>query len=348
MDSRVETLDSTSDARQAAHLSDLINSSWITRAIQSAIELGVFDALREKSTTADALAEQLACPVPPLQRLLVALVTLQLCQTAAEGFRLTRMGELLASDTPGSLRDWARFWCEDLEPLWSDLGRAIRTGRSVRDIRGAGRGFGRLDGNAEKAGLFNAAMASNSHWVAQAFARSAELETVRHLVDVGGGRGALVAAVLHAHTAAAGVVFDLPHAHDGARAFLEKEGLSQRAKFIAGDFFAEVPPGGDAYVLKSVLHDWGDEECKLILARCRAAMASTGRLFVIERLLAEDSPDDLSDRAWARSDLNMMVALGTRERHGQEYRSLLQTQGFDIASLRPLAMGLTAILAVPS
>ena len=347
MDTRVEASSPESDARQAARLSDLINSSWITRAIQSAIELGVFDALDGRSATADALAEQLACPVPPLQRLLVALVTLELCQRAGAGFRLTRMGELLASDTPGSLRDWARFWCEDMEPLWSDLGQAIREGRSVRDIRGAGRGFGRLDGNAGKASLFNAAMASNSHWVAQAFAKSAELETVRHLVDVGGGRGALVAAVLHAHPAADGVVFDLPHARDGASAFLEKEGLSDRARFVAGDFFAEIPAGGDAYVLKSVLHDWNDEECKLIIARCRAAMASTGRLFVVERLLAEDGPDSLSDRAWARSDLNMMVALGTRERHGLEYRALLQTQGFEISSLRPLAMGLTAILAVP-
>jgi hypothetical protein len=82
------------------------------------------------------------------------------------------------------------------------------------------------------------------------------LETVRHLVDVGGGRGALVAAVLHAHPATEGVVFDLPHARDGASAFLDKEGLSDRARFVAGDFFAEVPAGGDAYVLKSVLHDW--------------------------------------------------------------------------------------------
>ena len=231
--------------------------------------------------------------------------------------------------------------------MWSDLGQAIRTGRSVRDIRGAGPGFGRLDGNEAKASLFNAAMASNSHCVAQAFAKCGELKTVKHLVDVGGGRGALVAAVLHAHPATEGVVFDLPHARDGAGAFLDKEGLGDRAKFVAGDFFAEIPAGGDAYVLKSVLHDWRDAECKLILARCRAATASIGRLFVIERLFAEDDPDGLSDRAWARSDLNMMVALGTRERHGLEYRSVLQSQGFEISSLRPLAMGLTAILAVP-
>jgi hypothetical protein len=170
MDTRVEASSPESDARQAARLSDLINSSWITRAIQSAIELGVFDALNGRSATADALAEQLACPVPPLQRLLVALVTLELCRRAGDGFRLTRWASCwrpirrahCGTGRGSGVRTWNRCGAISV--------RRSAKGRSVRDIRGAGRGFGRLDGNAGKASLFNAAMASNSHWVAQAFA----------------------------------------------------------------------------------------------------------------------------------------------------------------------------------
>ena len=279
-----------------------------------------------------ALAEQLQCRVDTLERLLVALEIIDLCERREAGVALTSMGRLLVDETPGSLLPWARLWCGDLEDLWRGLAQSVREGRSVREIRGIAAGF-------------NRAMASNSYWVARAFAACELLSDVRCLIDVGGGQGALLAAALEAHPGLRGILFDLPHAANAASDFLSQRGLADRAQFVAGSFFESVPRGGDAYVLKSVLHDWGDPECLAILQQCRTVMGPADRLFIIERLLQAPTLAGYDSRAWARSDLNMLVTHATRERREGEYGNLLRCAGFELTRTLPLAMGLTAIAA---
>lgn len=332
----------------AERLAELITSSWISNAIHAGIELGVFDALSEQPDSVENLGRRLGCVRVTLHQLLNACESLQLCEQDDQGrFEVTTMGRMLASKTPGSQQAWAILWSRDLAALWTELSESVRHGSSVRSLRGVPAGFERLVDDPVRADAFNRAMTANTWWVAMAFAQSQILDGCRHVVDVGGGHGVLVTALLRQHRAMRGTVYDLAHAAVGAHAALAAAGLSDRAEFVAGDFFGSVPRGGDAYVLKSVLHDWPDADCMRILASCRTAMSGRARLFVIERLASLPLAATSSDRAWARSDLNMLVAHGACERTESMFGELLEGAGFRIDNVHVLSMGLACVEAHP-
>ena len=335
-------------ASVAGRLAELITSSWISSAISAGIELGVFDALAERADSVEGLAVRRGCSPGALQQLLHACESLELCRPDEQGrYATTAMGVMLASQTPGSQQAWALLWSGELATLWSGLAESIRHGASVRSLRGVATGFGRLADDPVRADAFNRAMTANTWWVAETFARLRILDGCDHVVDVGGGHGALVLAVLRQHRAMRATVYDLAHASAGAVAAFAAAGLSDRAEFVAGDFFVSVPGHGDAYVLKSVLHDWPDSQCATILAQCRSAMSGRARLFVIERLATPSLAATASDRAWARSDLNMLVAHGTCERTESAFGALLEAAGFSVDCVRALSMGLACIEAHP-
>jgi hypothetical protein len=165
------------------------------------------------------------------------------------------------------------------------------------------------------------------------------------LVDVGGGYGALVPPVLAHHPAMTAVVFDLARCERGAVEWLDTAGLAARCRFVAGDFFTDALPSGDAYVLKSVLHDWDDEHAAAILENCRRAAEQGARLLVIETVLPDEIGTTIEDQWMAAADLNMLVATGGRERTEAEYRALLHDAGWDVARIVPTASGLDVIEA---
>jgi hypothetical protein len=151
-------------------------------------------------------------------------------------------------------------------------------------------------------------------------------------VDVGGGHGALIAAILKAHPEMNGILFDLPAVIDGARRMREAEAGSDRCDLVAGDFFEAVPEGGDAYILKWILHDWDDERAGRILKNCRQAMTEQGRLLVMEVVL----PDRMTPGTHGCAlDVHMLVLTGGRERTEGEYRALLAAAGFQLARIIP-------------
>lgn len=160
--------------------------------------------------------------------------------------------------------------------------------------------------------------------IAGAVARAIDPAGVQRVVDVGGGSGELLAQVLATHPSLRGVLFDLPHGLDGAAAVLEQAGVAARCTRVAGSFFDGVPEGGDVYLLKSVLHNWDDARCVQILRRCRAALAPRGRVLAIERVVPDRIGTSARDRAVARSDLNMLVALSGRERRRSEFSALFE------------------------
>jgi len=131
------------------------------------------------------------------------------------------------------------------------------------------------------------------------------------------------------------VLFDLPHAIEGASAMLESARVADRCERVAGDFFADVPAAADTYLLKSVLHDWDDERCALILANCRRAMAPGARVLVIERIATVRAGNSPLDQSVARADLNMLVSLGGRERTEAEYRALFDAAALEIKEIIP-------------
>jgi hypothetical protein len=327
--------DSDTEDRRALLLS-LTNASWTTQAIHAACALNLPDLLGAGTRTLAALAGATGCHAPSLNRLLRALVTLDLCieRDNAE-FELSPLGALLRDDAPQSLRAWALLVGGVHWERWGELEQSVRTGASHRLRHGGQDGFDHLQTDPAAAALFNRAMIEVTRRVAADVVRSIDFGRSRLFVDVGGGSGELLATVLAAHPAARGVLFDLPHAIDAADTVLGPSGVADRCERVAGSFFEAVPAGGDTYLLKSVLHNWDDERCVQLLRRCRHAMAPQARLIVVERIVPERLSASASDRAVARSDLNMLVALSGRERTVAQFGALFDAAGLALKRITP-------------
>lgn len=311
---------------EAELLLEAINASWTTQTIATAVELHIPDLLADAPLDCDALARATGCHARSLKRLLAALASLALVTHDGSGrFALSPRGAPLRSDVPESLAAWALFCGQRVWRNWAHLADSVRSGRSATRRRGGSDDFAHLDADPPVATLFHRAMTNITRPVAAAFAAKVDLGDDLRVVDVGGGYGQLLTTLLLAHPRQRGVLFDLPHAIEPAAAQIARLGLSSRCELVSGSFFDNLPAGADVYLLKSVLHDWDDAHCVRILQRCRQAMLERpgARLFVIERLAPEHFAATPRDRAIARSDLNMLVSLGGRERSEREYRALL-------------------------
>ena len=329
-------------ARQ--HVLALIDAAWTTQALHAACALGLPDLLADEARDAGGLAAQAGADADAVHRLLRALATLDLCVERDDGrFALSEAGALLRSRVPGSLAAWARMSGARLGRNWGELAESVRTGASARARRGGPDDVTALQG--AEADAFNAAMTDLTRPVAVAAARELEWGDVQLAVDVGGGCGALLAPVLARHASLRGIVFDLPHAAPAAHEYLERAGVAARARFVAGSFFDALPEGGDAYLLKSVLHNWPDDAARGILRRCAAALAPGARVHVLERVLPEKLGARPSDRDLARSDLNMLVGCGGRERSEREFAALFAGAGLRLRAVKPLVGGFSALTA---
>ena len=178
--------------------------------------------------------------------------------------------------------------------------------------------------------------------------RAYDFSTFRCIADLGGGCGELLVAILEEHPIASGILFDLPEAIVQGRQHLEAAGLAVRCEFVAGNFFESVPAGAEAYILKSVIHDWNDDRTRVILKNCRQAMGQTGRLLLIEEMLPDELTTSSNHQALARSDLNMLVAHGAQERNEVALRNLLQSTGFRMTGVFPTTSTFSIVEASPA
>jgi orsellinic acid C2-O-methyltransferase len=332
----------------ASRLLEIVNGSWMAQAARVAAELAVPDLLAAGPRSAGDLASATKTHVPSLYRLLRALVTLDLCHERADGtFELTAMGTLLRTDAEGSLRFWTIFSGREAWPQWMHLIDSITTGRSGRELVHGGTLFDQLSEDSASAAVFNAAMAENTRLITRSIIATFDFRGMARIVDVGGGYGELLAAVLAANATLDGVLFDLPHAIEKARPYLAKGGVADRCELHEGSFFEDVPADADAYLLKNILHDWDDERCRDILGTCRRAMTSSSKLVVIERVVPEVVEPIQEHRLLARADLTMLVAHAARERTEPEFRDLLAAAGFTTRTVMPLAMGFSLLMAEP-
>jgi hypothetical protein len=220
------------------------------------------------------------------------------------------------------------------EAAWQGWGRllhSVRTGDpSFAQVHGVDF-FTYVRTHPEEAARFDELMTAYTVPVARAVATAYDFTPCTTVVDVGGGRGALVIGLLDAYPQLRGIVFDHPAVAADAQRAIEAAGLRQRAEAVGGSFFVSVPTGGDVYLLKSVLHDWDDADCLTILRACRQAMSSGGRLLVIELLIPSGNGP-----SFAKSqDVNMLATLGGRERTAAEYGALLRAAGFTLARAIP-------------
>lgn len=322
----------------------LVNGYQVSQALHVAVVLGVSDLLAAGPRRVAEVAEETGCHSQSLYRLLRALASIGVYEELPDSrFRLTALGETLRSDAP--IAAWATYigrpyyW-----QAWSALEHSVRTGENAfRSVHGQSAWEYRAQ-HPDENKIFDAAMTSLSHRVAESVLDAYDFGRFTVVVDVGGGRGGLLAAILTRHPALRGVLFDQPHVVAGAPPLLEQTGVQSRCRVVPGDFFDAVPTDGDAYVLKAVLHDWEDPQALAILQTCCRAMPATARLLVIERLLA--GPNQGPETAF--SDLNMLVGPGGQERTEAEYQALLTAAGFQPTSTVLAAGGVAVIEAVPA
>ena len=322
----------------------LINANWTTQAISAAVQLGLPEGLSDGPQSVLALAQRTSCHAPSLSRLLRALASVGIVVQAEDGrFALTEMGALLSTDARGSLAAWAEYCGTHSWTNWGQLADCVRSGQSVRKRAGQADGFQHLEGDHAAASLFNRAMVSLTRSVAATVVDAVDFAGTQRIVDVGGGFGELLTAVLRAHPLMRGVLFDMAHATQAASACLREAGVAERCEVVTGSFFEAVPAGADTYLLKSILHDWDDEHCALILAQCASAMRPHARLLIVERMMPGQFSVSAHDQAIARSDLNMLIGPGGCERTHQQYRSLLKAAGLRPTNLLALSGGFSVL-----
>jgi hypothetical protein len=333
-------------APPVVQVNQLITGGWIAQAIGVAAELGIADLLIDGPKSGDELARATGSHPRALYRLLRALAGVGIfTEVEPEHFGLTPMADVLRSDAPVTLRGLARLVTGDVQwRTWGQLGDSVRTGQPAFE-RVHGVDFWEYRAQHPEAGaLFNAAMTGMSSLVANAVAAAYDFSGAGTVVDVGGGQGAMLIAILRANPELRGVVFDLPHVAAGAETAVTAAGLRERCAIAGGDMFEQVPPGGDIYLLSYIIHDWDDERSVAILTNCRQAMGPGGRLLLIEDVIP---PGDTPSHG-KLMDLNMLVSLGGQERTEAEYRALCAAAGFTLTRVIPTRSPRSIIEAEPA
>jgi hypothetical protein len=321
-----------------------MSGHWIAQAIFVAAQLGVADELRGGPQPTDALARSVGAHPGALYRLLRALASVGVfTEVGPQCFALTPIGTYLQTGIAGSLRALALTGNVLDWEAWGQLVHSVKTGApAFQHVHGMDP-FRYFQHHAEAGTIFDEAMTGFVTENGMAVVTAYDFTPFTTIVDVGGGHGALMVAILRASPDTRGIILELPNVLDGARATLEAAGLLSRCECVAGDFFASVPTGGDAYLLASIIHDWDAERSVTILQNCRRAMAHDAKLLLVEMVVPPgDAP---SFGKWL--DLHMLVCFGGQERTEVEYQTLLEAAGFRLTCVVSTHTPSSVIEAVP-
>jgi SAM-dependent methyltransferase len=317
---------------------DLIAGHRVTAVIHVAAKLGLADLLADGPRTATELAQLTDSHERSLLRLMRALCALGIfSETDGSTFGLTELGFYLTAKSERSVRAWALLEGDMLRAGWGQMIESIRTGKTANELAGTSpeRFEEMARTNRAAAALFNEAMVSGTRMQIAALLAAYDFAGIPTLMDVGGGLGELICAIVNRYPSMQGIVFDLPHCEEAAVKNLVASGVADRSRFMAGSFFEAVPAGADAIIMKYIIHDWNDERCVQILRNCHRALKPGARLLVVERVMParlEATPDHL---AVALADLNMMRGPGGCERTEDEHRELLARGGFRMTRIVP-------------
>ncbi|RVC76086.1 methyltransferase [Mesorhizobium sp. M4A.F.Ca.ET.022.05.2.1] len=335
------------DPRTAAfELIRMVNQYQVSQAISVAAMLGIADHIKDGERSAAELASLTDTHPRALYRLLRALAAVGVFHEGEDGrFSLTPLGGALRSDAEHSAAPWASFVGRPYyRQAWSDLLYSIRTGKNAfRHAHGKGVWEYRIE-HPEESVIFDRAMAANSRGVAAAILAAYDFSRFPVIMDVGGGRGTLLAEVLAASPGSRGILFDQPHVVAAAGPVMDEKGVADRCDIVGGDFLAVLPEGADALLLKWIVHDWDDETNLAILRNCRKALRPDGRLLVLEAVLA---PPNEGARA-KFADLNMLVAPDGQERTADEYRLLLARAEFEVTEIIEAGQHISIVEARPA
>jgi hypothetical protein len=338
----------TRKIRNRAALIEIIGGYMGSQALALAAELKLADHIDAGLVTSAELAAVTNTHQPSLYRLLRTLVAIGLfTEPAPNRFGLTDVGDQLRTDSPDSLWAFTRFFTNPtLFSSWQQAKHTIETGECAFDHVHGKNIYVHLAEHAELSTLFNVAMGQESRIAAGLVAAGYDYSDIRKVVDVGGGDGTLVAAILGANPHLTGVVYDSAAGVAEASGVLAEAGVAERAEVVAGDFFESVPAGGDLYIIKSVFQDWDDAPAANLLRTVRAHIPADATLLIVGSVLPDTANTD--NPVMFYTDINMLVTAGGRERTESQFRALLAETGFAVESVGHGAAGpLSIIKAVP-
>ena len=325
-------------------LIQMATGAWVARTLHAAAMLGLADQLTGKPKSAAELAGAVQAHAPSLHRLMRSLASLGiLAEQTEQRYTLTTLGEALKINAPGSARSTVlTFGSPWAQSAWDHLVYSVQTGKTGFEKAQGMPLFYYLGQHPEDASLFNETMVGFHSQEPPAIAAAYDFSTFKTIVDIGGGMGSLLAAILTRYAGPCGVLFDLPHVVAEAPAFLKAKGVNDRVTIEAGDFFKTVPAGGDAYVLSHIIHDWDEDQCLTILSHIRKVVNSGGRLLIAEMVLpAGDTP-----HPGKMLDMAMLVWPGGQERTLAEYDQLLSKGGFHLTRVVPTNSAVNVVEAV--
>lgn len=333
-----ETMTQTQSSQQ---LLKMMIGGWITQAIYVASELGIADLLIEGPRTAEELAEQTNAHDSALYRVLRALASIGIfTEDADRRFSMTPLAEYLLSDRPDSLRAFGIMLGAEFYQSWGNLLYSAQTGEQGFQKKFDMTFFQYMTEHPERHAIYDASMMVHGIAETEPMLNAYDFSVFQTVVDVGGGHGRMLAAILERHPAIEGILFDLPAVADRSRAIISGLGLSERCLVVGGDFFTSLPPA-DAYVMRHIIHDWDDDDAVTILRNCRKAMNPGGRILLVETVIPP--MDEPCFGKWL--DL-MMLIVGGRERTEEQYRQLFSQAGLKMNRIVPTAHEISVIEAV--
>jgi hypothetical protein len=328
---------------------NLINGFHVARVLYVAAKLHIADLVKDGPRTCQDLAAQTGVDAPSLYRVMRVLVSAGVFKMDEQArVSLNPLAETLLDDAPGSLRGWAVSQLgDDTCKAWNALLHSVRTGGiAFEHVMGCDTWTYRA-ANPASAKDFDEGMSSFIGAHNQAVVANYPFDRIRKIVDVGGGDGTLLCTLLAANPAMHGVLFEQPRVLEKAKRCIAAQGLTTRCDIVAGDMFEAIPPGGDAYILSRVLHDWDDQRAIAILKNCRKAMAPEAKLLLVERVIPARIENSEAMRVLVVSDLHMMVMNGGRERTEAQYGELCAAAGLNVTRVIQTGTAMSIVEAVP-
>ena len=320
-----------------------------SRALYVATELGIPDLLGDGNKTSGDLAKETRTHPDMMRRLLRSLAAFAVLDDLGnETFGLTSTGNYLRCDWPNSVRPLVLLYgSEHSHRMFASLSECLKSGKNAFEIQfGEASSFNYLNNHSNLANIYNDGMSAISAVTGPAAASTYDFSGFRHIVDVGGGHGKVLASILQANRHLRGTLFDLPRVVQGASQLALREGVADRCDIVGGDMFKSVPAGADLYLLSHVVHNWNDTRAGQILQACHLAMSKGGKLLILDRVLPDRVSTDAKVQGNVLLDLTMMVRTGGgRERTADEFQSLLAANGLRLKRIMSMEIAESLIEA---
>ncbi|MBW4510711.1 MAG: methyltransferase [Scytonematopsis contorta HA4267-MV1] len=309
----------------------LVTSYRISQSIYVVAKLGIADLLKKGSKTSEELANITDSHPLSLYRVMRVLASIGIFAEDSKGrFELTPLATYLQTDIVNSMRASAIIRSEEVyRKPWGHLLHSVKTGETAFQHVYNMELFDYLAQNPETAKLFDGAMTGYSTTIIDALLAAYDFSSIHQLVDIGGGQGSLIAAILKKYPTMQGILFDQESVLEGAKPLLETFGVADRCQLIAGNFFESIPDGADAYIMKNIIHDWDDKRAITILNNCRNAMAKNAKLLLVEAVIFPGNEPSIAKLL----DLEMMVLTGGQERTEAQHQELFQAAGLQLTKI---------------